>query len=272
MRFSIITPSFKQLDHLKRCAASISDQAGDFGIEHLVHDGGSGPEMEEWALEPGAPSVVIEEDEGMYDAINRGFLRCKGEIVAWLNCDEQYLAGTLAKVSEWFDANPRKDMLFGDVVIVSKDFLPISYRTAVPPVPGHIRHCFLPTYSAATFFRRRIIDEGNLLESGKIAIADALWIHGLLKKGCRRGTLNEPLSAFMQTGKNLGQSPAGIEESERWRGKSPMRRCFWEWTHRFRKVFHGCYRRKEVTIHLYAGNLTGRQPRSAVVGGIWKAS
>lgn len=272
MRFSIVTPSFRQLDHLKRCVVSVADQAGSFEVEHLIHDGGSGPDFEEWASNQRHASVVIEKDKGMYDAINRGLRRSSGEIVAWLNCDEQYLAGTLAKVSDWFDAHPGIDILFGDVVIVSLEGMPISYRKALAPLPGHIKNCFLPTYSAATFVRRRIIEEGNMLDADRIAIADAIWIHGLLKKGYRCGTLGSPLSVFMQTGENLGQSPRGREESEAWRGNRRFRRALWGACHRIRKFAAGCYVKKSVRIGLYLGEHPERRMREAIVGEVWKAS
>ena len=50
----------------------------------------------------------------MYDAINRGFARASGDIVCWLNSDEQYLEGTLAKVADYFETHPDIDVLFGD--------------------------------------------------------------------------------------------------------------------------------------------------------------
>jgi len=250
----------------------VADQSGAFDAEHLVHDGGSGPDFEEWASQQHDASVVIEKDKGMYDAINRGFRRSNGEILAWLNCDEQYLEGTLAKVSDWFHAHPEMDILFGDVVIVSSKGNPISYRKAVLPIPGHIKNCFLPTYSAATFVRRRIIDEGNMLDADRIAIADAIWIHGLLKKGYRCGTLNSPLSVFMQTGENLGQSASGRKESEAWRGNRRFQRFFWGACHRIRKLVAGYYVKRSVRIGLYLDKLPERQFREAVVGEVWKAS
>ena len=38
--------------------------------------------------------AFVEKDQGMYDAVNRGLRRATGEMLAYLNCDEQYLPGT----------------------------------------------------------------------------------------------------------------------------------------------------------------------------------
>ena len=54
----------------------------------------------------------------MYDAINRGWRRAKGEILAYLNCDEQYLPGGLSAVEEFFRRRPQTDVVFADTVVV----------------------------------------------------------------------------------------------------------------------------------------------------------
>ena len=111
-QFSIITPSFRQLDWLKLCAASIADQAG-VRVEHIVQDAGTGPELEAWAAGQQTLTLHVEKDRGMYDAVNRGLRRATGQILAYLNCDEQYLPGTLAAVADYFSRHPEVDVVFG---------------------------------------------------------------------------------------------------------------------------------------------------------------
>ena len=102
MDFTIVTPSFRQLEQLGCCIASIADQEG-VSVEHIVQDGGTegfedfGNKMaERWPNRRGYRRVMISEpDGGMYDAINRGLKRATGGICAYLNCDEQYLPGVL---------------------------------------------------------------------------------------------------------------------------------------------------------------------------------
>ena len=114
---SIVTPSFRQLDWLRLALASVADQQG-VEVEHIVQDGGS--EAETLAPMVANPIVRLfsEPDDGMYDAINRGLRRTRGEICGYLNCDEQYLPGTLAKVTRFFAAHPEVEVLFGDLVVV----------------------------------------------------------------------------------------------------------------------------------------------------------
>ncbi len=274
MKLSIITPSFRQVDYLRLCARSVADQEGDFTHEHLVQDGGSGEDFAAWAAGQSFAQVRSEPDGGMYDAINRGFGRAQGEILAWLNCDEQYLPGALAKVAAWFEAHPDKDILFGDVVLVSPGGVPLSYRQAILPLRGHIRSCFLPTFSAATFVRRKVNDRGHLLDTRFRAIADAVWIDTLIGAGFRAGLLNEPLAVFTQTGENLGQTPSAEAESESWRkecgASAPWHRWFWSAVHRLRKTLRGAYGRREIEIRIHLPGSEGRTTTRGQAGGRWR--
>src|ERR1700760_4816902 len=118
IKISIITPSYKQAEWLKVCAASVADQSGEgLEIEHILQDSLSGPEVTE-ALRPFPHAQLIsEKDAGMYDAINRGWEKATGDILCWLNCDQQYLPGALAQVADYFRRHPETEVLFGDALV-----------------------------------------------------------------------------------------------------------------------------------------------------------
>ena len=136
--FSIITPSFNMLKYLKLCHASIADQM-DGSLEHIVIDADSGDGTIEWLKQQKNILWISEKDKGMYDAINKGLKKARGEIVAYLNCDEQYLPGTLEFVKKYFDTHPDVDVLFGDFYVVNSDGTLESWRReegAVAPARG----------------------------------------------------------------------------------------------------------------------------------------
>ena len=272
MKFSIVTASYQQLDWLKLCVQSVSDQKGDFEVEHLIQDGGSGPEFDEWAKVSAPPNWVSEPDQGMYDAINRGFIRAQGEILAWLNSDEQYLPGALARVAKAFKENPKCDLLFGDVVVTVPDGTPVAYRKALMPWRSYIRSCHLPTFSAAAFVRRSLLDQCGLLDTRWRTIADAVWVDQLLSKA-RPIILNEPLAVFSQTGENLGMTSEAGKELQRWRGEcgtqSKIRREVLSAVHRIRKLLSLSYQGKNRRIKLYLPGSASRIERSAIVSERW---
>jgi cellulose synthase/poly-beta-1,6-N-acetylglucosamine synthase-like glycosyltransferase len=109
---SIVTPSYNQVAFLPAALESVHCQ--DYpGLEHVVIDGGSSDgsvqviedyrdQLHYWVSEP---------DGGQYDAINRGFSRTTGEVMAWLNSDDMYLPGSLTLVGEIFARFPDVEWL-----------------------------------------------------------------------------------------------------------------------------------------------------------------
>ena len=132
MRISIVTPSFRNSDWLKLCVASVADQAG-VEVEHIVQDAQSDDGTQEWLARDRRVQAYFEKDQGMYDAINRGWRRAKGEILAYLNCDEQYLPGALRAVEEFFRRRPQTDVVFADTVVVDKQGQFICCRKSLVP-------------------------------------------------------------------------------------------------------------------------------------------
>jgi glycosyltransferase involved in cell wall biosynthesis len=270
---SIITPSFCQLDYLARCAASVEAQAGDLKLEHIIQDGGTGDEFDKWAAKQSLAKCYQEPDEGMYDAINRGFQKSSGDILAWLNCDEQYLPGTLAKVEKYFAEHPETDILFGDMIVCDADLQPVCYRKSMHPWRKHIRRCFLANYSAATFFRRKVIEDGHLLDTRYRAIADAVWMYELLGSGYRTAVLSEPLSLFALTGENLGETPAAADEARKWGQRDFFLPRLEGWliskVYHIQKLLWGAYTKRQVNFTYFVGNPPAKRSFSSLLGGKW---
>jgi glycosyltransferase involved in cell wall biosynthesis len=279
MLFSIITPSFRQLDWLGLCAASIADQGVDF--EHLVQDAGS-VGVEDWMKSHPGVKVTVEPDNGMYDAINRGLKRARGEICAYLNCDEQYLPGTLRKVGDYFNQHPEVDVVFGDAILADAELRPLAYRRAVTPLRWHTLLRPLGVLTCSTFFRRKVVDDGVLFDPSWKIMGDKAWIFQLLDRGYPTAVVPEPLAVFAFTGANLSHLQAGLEERRRWeRDFSPgfrLLRPLAHLHHIWRKWQAGAYRfftedlryyqwgkpdHRTVFTHLKLGSSWPRQaPRS----------
>ena len=253
-KISVITPSYKQLPWLQLCVASIEDQEG-VNVEHIIQDAQSGPNLEQWVRTRTQSQLYVECDTGMYDAINRGFARATGDIVCWLNSDEQYLEGALAKVARYFEAHPEIDLLFGDALLVSNTGDLLSYRRAIAPTLNHVQAVHLNTLSCATFLRRSVLDQGFRLETRWKTIADAVFVADLLNADIPLAVLNEPLAVFTITDSNLGQTSLARSEAKRWRVEtesdnliSRLRLIGW---HRFIKLLHGAYLPRSVVTRLY---------------------
>src|ERR1051325_1572448 len=175
MRFSIITPSFRNSQWLKLCIPSVADQGVE--VEHIVQDAGSDDGTLDWLPADKRVKAFVEKDRGMYDAINRGLQRASGEILAYLNCDEQYLPNALRMVEEYFKEHPAVDVLFGDVVLTDAQGGYLAHRKMLPPRLYHTWVCQLSTLSCGMFFRRRVVKEQGLLFDPALRDAgDAEWM------------------------------------------------------------------------------------------------
>jgi glycosyltransferase involved in cell wall biosynthesis len=254
-QFSIITPSFHQFEWLKLCAASIADQQG-VTFEHIVQDAGTGGDLEAWATAQPGLRLYVENDNGMYDAVNRGLRRATGEILAYLNCDEQYLPGTLTTVAEFFAQRPEVDVAFGNVVVVDATGKYVCSREALLPQLYHTWVCTLAVFTAATFFRRRIIDQHKLYFNDQWRqLGDAVWVLELLKRRIRMAPTGHFLTAFTDTGENLMLKPNAMVEQKQLRESSPVwaqkLRAFWVLQHRLRRLFHGVYLPSKLTYSIF---------------------
>lgn len=102
-RISIVTPSYNQGQFLERTLRSVLSQ-GYPNLEYIIIDGGSTDNSVEIIrrYEPWLAYWVSQPDRGMYDAINKGFARSTGEVMAWLNSDDMYTPWALQVVAEIF--------------------------------------------------------------------------------------------------------------------------------------------------------------------------
>ncbi len=104
---SVVTPSFNSGKFIERTIESIHGQGYPW-IEHVLMDGGSTDQTMEIVERHRARFAHVESaaDRGMYDAIHRGFGRTTGEIMTWLNSDDEWLPGTLRTVVRLFREFP----------------------------------------------------------------------------------------------------------------------------------------------------------------------
>ena len=220
MEFSIITPSFRQLGWLKRAVRSVADQGVE--LEHLIQDAGTGPELEQWVREQSHAQLFVEKDRGMYDAINRGFARATGEICGYLNCDEQYLPGTLARVARAFSENPWADAVAGDYLVLDGENRLLSFRKVTPLRRAMILTDHLYAFTCAIFFRRKILEAGLHFNPDLKDVADLEWVCAVLARGYRFAIIPEFLSTFTFTGDNRSAQNLARHELAAIRARLPL--------------------------------------------------
>jgi glycosyltransferase involved in cell wall biosynthesis len=213
-RFSIATPTRNALEKLKRCVGSIRGQVG-VGLEHLIQDANSTDGTPQWLESQVGLLAVSEPDGGMYDAINRAWRRSSGDFLSWLNADEQYLPGTLTAVQDYFDVNPKVDVVFGDYIVTDARGRAVALRREIPFRRIYVVNGFLNLASCTMFFRRRLLDGGLLgLDSRYRIAADKDLVLRLSAAGATIRRMPRYLSLFGIDGTNLSTHPDRVRESE----------------------------------------------------------
>ena len=268
MDFSIITPSFNMLWYLKRCHASILDQKNVL-VEHIVVDNNSTDGTVEWLNENNI-KCIIESDKGMYDAVNKGVKIAKGDIIAYLNCDEQYLEGTLATVKKMFESCINVDFIHGNMLTINNDGSLNAFKKSHKLKKNFILSTSLYAYSCATFFRKNIFNLEYYFRDKFKSVGDVELIIRLLENNFKSLHINEYLSVFFLTGNNLSQD--NISRIER--NKLKELYCF---NNRYRylyialkiitKCINGVYNQNfPLYYSIYLKSLTSRHTIKALKG------
>ncbi len=276
MRFSIITPSFRSSDWLRLCVASVADQGVE--LEHIIQDACSDDGTQDWLPQDPRVRAFIEKDSGMYDAINRGLRRACGEIVAYLNCDEQYLPGTLEAVGGYFKSHPGTEVAFGDAVVVDPAGGYLCSRPALLPGRAHTRVSgSLAIVTCATFFRRELIERrGLFFDTRYRVLGDVDWVLRILEQRVPMGLLGRLTSAFTNTGDNLSLKPEGVRERRAMLASAPpLARALRPWfvvQYRLRKLAAGHYSLPAFEYALFTRNSPDRRVRVQVPRptAVWK--
>jgi len=225
-------------------------------VQHIVQDAGSTDGTEAWIQADSRIEAYVEKDGGMYDAINRGLRRAKGDVLAYLNCDEQYLPGALDKVAGFFAGHPEVDMVFGDIIMVDEKGGYLCHRKVQSPRLLHTWTCHLSTLSCAMFFRRRLIDAGGyFFDTSYRCGGDQEWMVRLLQHGVQMAALGEFTSVFTRTGANLGRDPRAEAERSRLRATAPFwvraGMPLWVMHHRLSRLIGGAYAQKPFEFAVF---------------------
>ena len=175
---SIITPSYNQAAYLEQTILSVLEQ--DFPhIEYIVIDGastdGSVDIVKKYADR--FAYWVSEKDRGQAEAINKGFTRATGDVIAWLNSDDYYMQGAVSAAVQIFEKNPEVVLVYGDMLAVDehgKTFNTLTY--------GQLNLedllCFQIIGQPSVFMRRSALQKTSGLNLDFHFLLDhLLWIH-----------------------------------------------------------------------------------------------
>lgn len=121
-RIGVVTPTLDAERFLEDTLRSIWSQRSDpIRIDHVLVDGGSTDSTLDIVGRYPSRVVVSTDDRGMYDAVNRGMALVEGDIIGYINADDEIAPGALRSIAHAFVSNPNAGWLCGRVEYVDAD-------------------------------------------------------------------------------------------------------------------------------------------------------
>ena len=151
MRISVIVNNYNYGRFVARAVLSALEQEPAPHEVVIVDDGSSDDSLaviEQLARKHPTVRVVAKQNGGQLSAFNAGFAASSGDIVCFLDADDEYLPGYLAKLREVYEANAQVDFLYCGIEYVQDG------KTLPPPAPrsGSLDH-------GISFFRTLVLGE-----------------------------------------------------------------------------------------------------------------
>ncbi len=162
-KISVVTPSYNQGQFLEWTILSVLNQNYP-NLEYIIMDGGSTDSSVGIIkkYEKYLAYWISEKDGGQSDAIRKGFARCTGQVLAYLNSDDIYLPGALFLVGGAFRKKPHSDVLYGNLYHVDEGGQIIGERRLTPYIPFLSKLGLLyggfGIYQEPTFWTRDLYD------------------------------------------------------------------------------------------------------------------
>lgn len=175
---SIVVPSLNQGRYIGDTLRSILTQEYP-NLEVWVIDGGSSDETAEVLRAFAGDArvqVVVGKDAGQADAINRGWARARGSVLAWLNSDDTYLPGAIATQVAALQAHPAAVAVYADALYTDAQGQPLRTIAARPYHPLALLRLLIPI-QPTVFIRRAAAGLAGPLDLRmRYALDTAYWV------------------------------------------------------------------------------------------------
>ena len=206
-------PTLNMGAHIAAAVRSVLTQA-DVDVELLVQDACSTDDTTDLlaALADPRLQVTSEPDGGQADAINRSLARATGDIVGWLNADDELEPGALARVAAVFEREPGVDLVYGRGYYVDEGGNALG---AYDVRPFDRRLLLTRDYvlQPAAFWRHRLWERVGALDSNLTWGFDWDWFIRASRETTFR-FLEADLARYRLTGENKSVSGGAARQAE----------------------------------------------------------
>ena len=214
-KLSIITVNLNNAKGLQKTIKSVISQTFT-DYEYIVIDGGSTDDSEK-IIKKYADKItywVSEPDKGIYNAMNKGISKTKGEYLQFLNSGDLLIAETA--LDEVFFEFPDKDIVYGNLkttkeITVYPDKLTYSFFFA-----GTLGH-------PSSFIKKELFEKyGNYNEQNKIVSDWEFFISAIIFNNCSYQNIKKTISFYEGGGLSSDKSMYLQEKKKMLKNKFPV--------------------------------------------------
>lgn len=179
-KVSIITPVYNSASFLEETIISVINQNYP-NLEYIIIDGGSTDGSVEIIkkYEKYLHYWISEKDNGMYDAIKKGFKKCSGEICGWINADDFLIKNSIFAIANIFSQFSNVNWITGN----NTQSCELGYLKIQPSRKWSKYDFYTNDYrfiqQESTFWRKNIQDNFDFSKWDKIKYAGdfIMWLN-----------------------------------------------------------------------------------------------
>lgn len=226
---SIITVVFNASKTIRSTIESVLSQRG-VEIEYIVIDGGSTDGTIEIVQEykDCLGYWVSEKDGGIYDAMNKGISKARGDLIGILNADDEYLPRALELIWQTFVKNP-SSVIHGDIE-VSDGNKSVDVWRGVNPIGVSSQFAKMTVNHPASFVPRDLYEKFGTYSTDYRLSSDYELMLRLISKSVPFVHVDHPITKF-----GLGGRSGGVKtyqetlKIQRAYGRNFWPSQFWYW-------------------------------------------
>jgi glycosyltransferase involved in cell wall biosynthesis len=195
---SIITPSYNQAAFIEGTIKSVINQTYK-NIEFIVVDGNSSDGTVDILrkYERSISKLIIEEDKGQSDAINKGFKMASGQLIGWLNSDDVLAPECVELIVDKFRRNINASIIFpSKILFINEASEVVGSKSFEIPNRNYLLKRKTTVVQPGSFYHKEILEEVGYLDDELHYCMDLdLWLK-LSAKGPIVSIREKPLSFF----------------------------------------------------------------------------
>lgn len=210
MKISIVTVSFNSEKTIEQTIQSVLNQTYK-NIEYIIIDGGSNDStisiIEKYRDKVGY--FVSEQDEGIYNAMNKGIRAASGDIVGIINSDDWYDRNTIEKAVEYFSENAI-DILYGDCIYLYED----GQRVRNMKFPLEAMWYLMAMPHPTVFVKKEVYQKYGVFDESYQMAADYELLLRFYSAGLKFGYLEYDMAYFRAGGATTKRIIMSLQETK----------------------------------------------------------